>query len=81
MVKLHNPALHEEPINKLPSVIPLKQEESILEWLQNTGHLVSHGLDTDYYEEVDEEEELTEFLDDTNIYALRADEGEEEEFE
>ena len=79
MVKLSNPALHEEPRHQPTAIVPLKQEESLLDWLQSTGRLVRH-VSVEYYyqdEEEDEEEEVVEFVDPIDAYAFE-DEGVEE---
>ncbi|MFN6568564.1 hypothetical protein A6770_00645 [Nostoc minutum NIES-26] len=74
MVKLSNPALYEEPRHQLTAIIPLKQEESLLDWLQSTGRLVRH-VSVEYYyqdEEEDEEEDVAEFVDPMDAYNLEA---------
>ncbi|AFY49749.1 Protein of unknown function (DUF3134) [Nostoc sp. PCC 7524] len=57
MVKQSNPALHEEPRHLPAPIIPLKQEESLLDWLHSTGRLVSYPSVDFYYEDEGEEEE------------------------
>ncbi|QSJ18038.1 DUF3134 domain-containing protein [Nostoc sp. UHCC 0702] len=74
MVKLSNPALHEEPRHQPTGIVPLKQEESLLDWLESTGRLVPH-VSVEYYyqdEEQDEEEDVEEFVDPMDAYALEA---------
>jgi Protein of unknown function (DUF3134) len=39
-----NSPLREEPRNKRAAVIPLKQESSILEWLQSGGRLIARDI-------------------------------------
>ena len=56
MVKLHNPALHAEPRNQEPAIIPLKQDSSLLDWLSGTGRLVAREAGEHYHEEIEEEE-------------------------
>jgi Protein of unknown function (DUF3134) len=63
MTKYFNPALHEEPRNQMTSVIPLKQDESLINWLQSTGRLVPRWSYEEYYEEQMEEEDVTEITD------------------
>jgi hypothetical protein len=64
MVKQSNPGLHEEPRYQPAPIIPLKQEESLLDWLQNTGRLVSYpSVDYSYEDEVEEDEEVAELVD------------------
>ncbi|MBD2345936.1 DUF3134 family protein [Anabaena subtropica] len=76
MIKLSNPALHEEPRHQLGAIIPLKQEESLLNWLQSTGRLVSfQPIDYYYEDEVEDEEEYVEEFVDT--YDLDAEEIED----
>ncbi len=75
MIKLSNPALHEEPRHQSGAIIPLKQEESLLDWLQSTGRLVSYQpIDYYYEDEVDEEEDVEEFVD---AYSFDAEEVED----
>jgi hypothetical protein len=62
MVKLSNPALHEEPRYQATPIIPLKQEESLIDWLQNSGRLMSYPSVDYYYEEEGDEEEYVEEL-------------------
>jgi hypothetical protein len=55
-----NSPLREEPRNQRASVIPLKQESSILDWLQSSGRLVARNvLEPDTTEE---EEVISDFL-------------------
>ncbi|MBW4555856.1 MAG: DUF3134 domain-containing protein [Trichormus sp. ATA11-4-KO1] len=55
-----NSPLSEEPRNQRAPVIPLKQESSMLDWLQSNGRLVARNVqETDFS---DEEEEISEFL-------------------
>jgi hypothetical protein len=78
MVKLLNPALHEEPRHQPTVIMPLKQEESILDWLQSTGRLVP-SVSVEYYydDEEDVEEEVTEVMDTVDTYDLETEEVEE----
>ncbi|MBE9007025.1 DUF3134 domain-containing protein [Fortiea sp. LEGE XX443] len=64
MVKLSNPALHEEPRYQPAAIIPLKQEQSLLDWLASTGRLEPYVFVENYYEdeEEDEEEEVVELI-------------------
>jgi GTP-dependent phosphoenolpyruvate carboxykinase len=62
MVMLHNPALSVQPRNQPAGVIPLRQEESLLNWLENTGRLVGpSSIEVPDYSEV-EAEELEEIM-------------------
>ncbi|WP_066376714.1 MULTISPECIES: DUF3134 domain-containing protein [unclassified Anabaena] len=55
-----NSPLREEPRNQRAAVIPLKQESSLLDWLQANGRLIARDqLEPDFQ---DEEEEISEFL-------------------
>lgn len=60
MTKYFNPALHEEPRNQVTVVIPLRQEESLIKWLQSTGRLVPRWSYEEYDEEQVEEEDVSE---------------------
>lgn len=51
---MRNPATDEPP------VIPLKQESSLLDWLQTNGRLIARDVHEPDYS--DEEEEISEFL-------------------
>ncbi|ABA21653.1 conserved hypothetical protein [Trichormus variabilis ATCC 29413] len=74
MIKLSNPALHEEPRHQSGAIIPLKQEESLLDWLQSTGRLVSYQPIDYYYEDEVDEEDVEEFVD---AYSFDAEEVED----
>ncbi|UBF25356.1 DUF3134 domain-containing protein [Kovacikia minuta CCNUW1] len=57
----YNPSLREEPREQRAAVIPLKQESSILDWLENTGRLLARdNAETDYLD--DEGEELSDLM-------------------
>lgn len=57
---MYNPSLREEPRDQLADVIPLKQESSILDWLETNGRLVAReGHEDDY---LDDEEEISELM-------------------
>ncbi|MBD2303754.1 DUF3134 family protein [Nostoc sp. FACHB-190] len=61
MVKLSNPALHEEPRYQSTAIIALRQEQSLLDWLASTGRLEPYVFVEHYYEdEEDDEEEVVE---------------------
>ncbi|MBF2006569.1 DUF3134 domain-containing protein [Chlorogloeopsis fritschii PCC 9212] len=56
-----NSPLREQPRNQRAAVIPLKQESSLLDWLQASGRLIARdNHEQDFSEE--NEEEITEFL-------------------
>jgi len=64
MVKLSNPALHEEPRYQPAAIIPLKEEQSLLDWLASSGRLEPYVYVENYYEdEEDDEEEVAELID------------------
>jgi hypothetical protein len=71
MVKLHNPALHAEPRNQEPAIIPPRKDSSLLDWLRETGRLVAREAGEHHHEEIHEEieeEELEELIETTNTY-------------
>lgn len=53
---MYNPSLREEPRDQLAELIPIKQESSLLDWLESNGRLVAR--DTQEADDflVDEEE-------------------------
>jgi hypothetical protein len=55
-----NSPLREAPRNQRASVIPLKQESSLLDWLQSSGRLIARDVHEPDFS--DEEEEISEFL-------------------
>lgn len=55
-----NSPLREEPRNQRAAVIPLKQESSLLDWLQSNGRLIARDVHEPDF--LDEEEEISEFL-------------------
>ena len=52
----YNPSLREEPRSQRAAVIPLKQESSILDWLEHTGRLLARDNQEVSYLEADGEE-------------------------
>ncbi|MDJ0734524.1 MAG: DUF3134 domain-containing protein [Nostocaceae cyanobacterium] len=50
-----NSPLHEQPRNQRASVIPLKQELSLLDWLQSTNRLIPREIHEQDFSEEDEE--------------------------
>ncbi len=50
-----NSPLHEQPRNQRASVIPLKQELSLLDWLQSNGRLIPREVNEQDFSEEDEE--------------------------
>ncbi len=58
---VYNPSLREEPIDEPAAVIPVKQETSILDWLEVTGRLLAReDHDADSY--LDDEEEIDQLM-------------------
>ncbi|HEY9610967.1 DUF3134 domain-containing protein [Allocoleopsis sp.] len=57
---MYNPSLREEPRDQLADVIPVKQESSLLDWLETNGRLVARDIDDDSF--LDDEEEITELM-------------------
>lgn len=55
-----NSPLREEPRNQRAAVIPLKQESSLLDWLQANGRIIARDVHEPDFQ--DEEEEISEFL-------------------
>ncbi len=58
---IYNPSLREEPIDQPAAVIPLKQETSILDWLEATGRLLARAED-DLGGYLDEDEEIDQLM-------------------
>jgi hypothetical protein len=57
---MYNPSLREEPREQLADVIPLKQETSLLDWLETNGRLLAReNFEDDFLED---EEEITELM-------------------
>ncbi len=57
---MYNPSLREEPRDQLAEVIPVKQETSLLDWLETNNRLVARDVEDDHY--LDDEEEITELM-------------------
>jgi hypothetical protein len=51
-----NSPLREEPRNQRAAVIPLKQESSLLDWLQSSGRLIARDVHEPDF--LDDEEEI-----------------------
>lgn len=57
---VYNPSLREEPRSQRAAVIPLKQESSILDWLENAGRLLERDdKDLDF---LDDDEEIADLM-------------------
>lgn len=58
---VYNPSLHEQPIDEPATVIPVKQENSILDWLESSGRLLARDdHEADSY--LDDEEEIDQLM-------------------
>ncbi len=57
---MYNPSLREEPREQLAEVIPLKQETSLLDWLEATDRLLARQSEEDAF--VEDEEEISELM-------------------
>lgn len=44
---VYNPSLQEEPRNQRTRLIPPNQVEPLLNWLEQTGRLISRGIDAE----------------------------------
>lgn len=74
---MYNPSLREEPRNQPAEVIPLKQEFSLLDWLENTGRLIAREAhEPDGF--LDDEEEIDALIVDESTYDLDED-GEDDD--
>ncbi|GAC1495932.1 MAG: hypothetical protein NVS2B14_09780 [Chamaesiphon sp.] len=54
---MYNPSLRQEPIQEPAAVIPIKQQSSILDWLEEKGRLLARDVQENAY--VEDEEEIT----------------------
>ncbi len=75
MIKLHNPALQEEPRNQEPAIISPRQGSSLLDWLSETGRLVAREAGQHHHEEI-EEQELEEFMETTDTQGFESEQSE-----
>jgi hypothetical protein len=57
---MYNPSLREEPRDQLADVIPVKQETSLLDWLESNNRLVARDSDDASF--LDNEEEISELM-------------------
>ncbi|MCW6035925.1 DUF3134 domain-containing protein [Spirulina subsalsa FACHB-351] len=60
---MQNPALRQEPRYEPASVIPLKRDGSLLDWLEKEGRLLPREPLEDVFEEEDSDEEIAELMD------------------
>ncbi|MBW4686396.1 MAG: DUF3134 domain-containing protein [Komarekiella atlantica HA4396-MV6] len=66
-----NSPLREEPRNQRAAVIPLKQESSMLDWLQSGGRLISRDVhEPDFLDDEEEIESLMSVEDGIGDYDL-----------
>ncbi|MBD2020714.1 DUF3134 domain-containing protein [Leptolyngbya sp. FACHB-36] len=57
---MYNPSLREEPRSQRAAVIPIKQESSILDWLESSGRLLARdSTESDF---LDNEEEIADLM-------------------
>lgn len=57
---MYNPSLREEPREQLAEVIPLKQETSLLDWLENNNRLIAR--ETNENDFTDDDEEISDLM-------------------
>ncbi len=76
----YNPSLREEPRNNRASVLPQKQNSSILDWLESSGRLLAReSSDFDYG---DDEEEINALMaGEDNSFDIDDDDDDELELE
>ena len=57
---MYNPSLRQEPRYEPAAVIPLKQEHSLLDWLQSNDRIISREIEEQ--ENNTQEEEISELM-------------------
>lgn len=57
---MYNPSLREEPREQLAEVIPLKQETSLLDWLETNNRLIARDTNEDDF--LDDDEEISDLM-------------------
>lgn len=57
---MYNPSLREEPREQLADVIPVRQETSLLDWLETNGRLIARDSQDDAF--LEDEEEISELM-------------------
>jgi phosphopantothenoylcysteine synthetase/decarboxylase len=57
---MYNPSLREEPREQLADVIPVRQETSLLDWLETNGRLIARDAQDDAF--LEDEEEISELM-------------------
>lgn len=59
---MDNPSLRSEPREQLAQVIPLKQETSLLDWLEANGRLLARDPVSESEGLIESEEEISELM-------------------
>lgn len=72
---MYNPSLRQEPRYEPATVIPLKQDSSILDWLEANGRILPREIKEEEYP-LEEDEEISELMD---VEETRYEEEEETE--
>lgn len=62
MAVIKNNSMREEPRGQRAQVIPPRQDESLLEWLENSGRFISGEVPGYNFREEAESEELSEYM-------------------
>jgi hypothetical protein len=57
---MYNPSLREEPREQLADVIPVKQETSLLDWLEANNRLLAREVQDDPF--LEDEQEISELM-------------------
>ncbi|MBW4548479.1 MAG: DUF3134 domain-containing protein [Symplocastrum torsivum CPER-KK1] len=57
---MYNPSLREEPREQLADVIPVRQETSLLDWLEANNRLLAREVQDDPFRE--DEQEISELM-------------------
>lgn len=71
----HNPALHQEPLSQQARVIPPRERESLLNWLEASGRFELHNPELTSNDKV--AEELEDIME-TSSYALDKEEDDDD---
>ncbi len=58
---MYNNSLREEPREQLAEVIPVKQETSLLDWLESNNRLIARDVQDESF--LDDEEEIAGLMD------------------
>ncbi|MDJ0718006.1 MAG: DUF3134 domain-containing protein [Prochloraceae cyanobacterium] len=65
---MQNRALRQEPRYEPATVIPLKQEDSLIEWLEANNRLISREVVVENEQEESDTEELSNFIEEEPDY-------------